>query len=77
MTYTCKICGEELNAETFHYIAWGGMAQGPSSDKSNYTEETFCTNCFTMLKTSILVSISKAIAARKPQDSGGQADPIS
>ena len=41
------------------------MAQGPNSDKGNYTEETFCINCFTLLKANILVMISKAMADRK------------
>ena len=65
MVYYCKICGQELDVETYRYIAWGGMAQGPISDKGNYTEETFCINCFTLLKANLLVMINKAIADRK------------
>jgi hypothetical protein len=62
MVYNCKICGQELDVETYRYIAWGGMAQGPLSDKGNYTEETFCINCFTTLKANLLVMISRAIS---------------
>jgi len=55
----CDICGDELTTENYYYIYAGRLQQGPSSDPKSVTEYNLCTNCYTQLKTDLMVSAQR------------------
>ncbi len=54
----CFICGEELSTENYYYVSAGRLQQGVMSDPKGYSEYVLCTNCYALVKSELVASIT-------------------